>query len=140
MSNEYFLDFTKQYETFAQELLYFVGAQKWEQAFIKYEIYNQMISIERWFVFNNQEFWFGNEIIDEIRNNSSQSVYYIRDTMLKNTGHRIWGLVFTLYPDGKFEIEYDYNKPEDYEETDDMMTADEINNILNAYSDCKKQA
>ena len=32
------------------------------------------------------------------------------------TGDRIWGLTFTLYPTGKFNLEYDYNKPENYEE------------------------
>jgi hypothetical protein len=25
-------------------------------------------------------------------------------------------LVFILYPDGRFNIEYDYNKPKDYDE------------------------
>jgi len=36
-------------------------------------------------------------------------------------------LTFTLYHDGKFEIEYDYNIPEDYEETDEVITVEEIN-------------
>ena len=36
-------------------------------------------------------------------------------------------LTFTLYHDGKFEIEYDYNTPEDYEETDEVITVEEIN-------------
>jgi hypothetical protein len=35
---------------------------------------------------------------------------------------RIWGLTFTLFPTGKFKIEYDYNKPEGYEETDGAIT------------------
>lgn len=130
MSKEYVLDFTQQYEFFAQELLYFIGTQKWQQAHIKYEVYDQMISIERWFIFENQEFWLGNEISDEIWDNSSKSIYYIRNTMLENTGHRIWGIVFTLYPDGKFEIEYDYNKPEDYEESNAVILGDEINQSL----------
>ena len=109
---------------------FFVGTQQWQQAHVKYEVFNQMIAIERWFVFKNQEFWLGNEIPDEIWDNSSKSVYYIRDKMLENTGHRIWGLLFTLYPDGRFEIEYDYNKPDDYEESDDVISGDEINQSL----------
>lgn len=131
MSNKYILDFTQQYEFFAQELLYFIGTQQWQKAYIKYEVYNQMISIEKWFIFENQEFWLGNEIPDEIWDNSSKSVYYIKDKMLEKTGHRIWGLIFTLYPNGKFEIEYDYNKPEDYEESDDIILGNEINQSLN---------
>lgn len=130
MTDKSILDFTQQYEFFAQELLFFVGTQQWQQAHVKYEVFNQMISIERWFVFKNQEFWLGNEIPDEIWDNSSKSVYYIRDKMLENMGHRIWGLLFTLYPDGKFEIEYDYDKPDDYEESDDIILGDEINQSL----------
>ncbi|MCD4756896.1 MAG: hypothetical protein K8R39_01350 [Arcobacteraceae bacterium] len=40
----------------------------------------------------------------------------LRDQILKETGRRIWGLTFTLYPDGKYEIEYDYNIPEGFNE------------------------
>lgn len=57
----------------------------------------------------------------------STAALYLRDNLLATTGQRIWGLTFTLYPDGKFNIEYDYNKPEDYEETDEVITGDEIN-------------
>lgn len=51
----------------------------------------------------------------------------LKDNMLKLSGDKIWGLTFTLYPDGKFAIEYDYDKPEDYEETDEVITREEIN-------------
>ncbi|PIE46577.1 MAG: hypothetical protein CSA42_07770 [Gammaproteobacteria bacterium] len=57
----------------------------------------------------------------------NDSLILLRDLMLKEMKERIWGLTFTLYPDGKFEIEYDYNKPEDYEETDEVITGEEIN-------------
>jgi hypothetical protein len=43
-------------------------------------------------------------------------------------------LTFTLYPNGKFNLEYDYNKPEGYEETDDIITGDEMNASLNLLS------
>ena len=55
---------------------------------------------------------------------------FLRDDLLRTTGQRIWGLTFTLYPDGKFKIEYDYNKPEGYEETNEVITGDEINASL----------
>jgi len=35
------------------------------------------------------------------------------------------GLTFILYPNGKFNIEYDYNKPEGDEETDETITGTE---------------
>ena len=49
---------------------------------------------------------------------------FLRELMLKATGHRIWGLTFTLYPDGKFNIEYDYDKPAVYEDTDETIDVD----------------
>lgn len=47
---------------------------------------------------------------------------YLRDDLLQTTGNRIWGLTFTLYPDGKFNIDYDYEKPEDYDDSDDAIS------------------
>lgn len=49
---------------------------------------------------------------------------FLRDDLLKTTGQRIWGLTFTLFPDGKFRIEYNYDKPEGYEETDETLDVD----------------
>ena len=60
----------------------------------------------------------------------AKALYFLRDDLLRTTGQRIWGLTFTLFPDGKFKIEYDYNKPEGYEETDEVITGDEINASL----------
>ena len=34
---------------------------------------------------------------------------------------RASALEFRLAPDGTFKIEYDYNKPDDYEETDEQV-------------------
>lgn len=31
---------------------------------------------------------------------------------------------FTLYPDGEFDVEYDYNKPENYEEADELVAGE----------------
>ncbi len=61
-----------------------------------------------------------------------KAALFLRDNILATTGQRIWGLTFTLYPDGKFNIEYDYNKPADYEETDEVITGDEINQNLSS--------
>jgi len=51
----------------------------------------------------------------------SDACIFLRDDLLKTTGQRIWGLIFILFPDGKFRIEYDYDKPEGYEETDETI-------------------
>ncbi|MDQ7990411.1 MAG: hypothetical protein REI09_12315 [Candidatus Dactylopiibacterium sp.] len=60
----------------------------------------------------------------------SDEVVFLRDNILETTGQRIWGLSFTLYPDGKFDIEYDYDKPEGYEETDETVSGDEASSSL----------
>ena len=52
---------------------------------------------------------------------------FIRYRIVNLTGDRIRGLTFTLYFSSKFEIEYDYNKPKNYEETGELITGDEIN-------------
>ena len=72
---------------------------------------------------------FSGDIVDESKSvrSISTACFYLRDNLLSTTGQRIWGLTFTLYPNGKFNIEYDYNKPADYEESDDVITGDEIN-------------
>ncbi|MDM0030450.1 hypothetical protein [Variovorax saccharolyticus] len=67
--------------------------------------------------------------IDRINN----AVLFLRDTLLHATGQRVWGIIFTLHSDGKFNIQYDYIKPEGYEETDQTIDvsladfADQIN-------------
>lgn len=49
------------------------------------------------------------------------ALLFLRDELLHTTGQRIWGLTFTLYPDGQFNIEYDYNKPEWYDEEEEAQ-------------------
>lgn len=55
----------------------------------------------------------------------SRAIRFLREKLLRDSGARIWGLTFTLYPDGKFHIDYDYNKPEDYEETEETLDLNE---------------
>ena len=117
----------KAYEILAKELLEFIGNNNWDKAVSKYEIFSKMISKERSFFIDNKEIWDGEEISKEVRTNASNAAYYIKDFLIENQGDRIWGLTFTLYPNGKFEIEFDYNKPEGYEETHEFITGEEIN-------------
>ena len=61
----------------------------------------------------------------EISEEANQACRTLASNLLATTGERIWGLTFTLFPDGKFKIEYDYNKPEGYEETDETISMDD---------------
>jgi hypothetical protein len=58
---------------------------------------------------------------------AGDAAIFLRDDLLRTTEQRIWGLTLTLYPTGKFNIEYDYEKPEGYEETDEVISGEEIN-------------
>lgn len=72
----------------------------------------------------------GTDFSRDISSAATTAVRFLRDHLLATTGRRIWGLTFTLYPDGKYDIEYDYTKPSDYEEIDEVITGEEINQSL----------
>jgi len=55
----------------------------------------------------------------------SDAIIGLRDHLLRTTGQRIYGLTFTLTPDGKFTIDYDYERPADYDDSDDTISLEE---------------
>lgn len=122
----------KAYFSLAGYLIDFINSRHWQQAGVSAEITRSAVTLlNHWLMqdgeVNEKAMGWGSS---EIRNNAMEAVRYLRDNLLATSGQRIWGLTFTLYPDGKFNIEYDYNKPEDYEETDEVITGDEINESL----------
>ena len=115
------------YQSLSESLLFYSNDKKWDKLVLSTIIFYKMTQSSYMLIHKN-------EIVDknimipiEILGNESDSLLFLRDHLLNLTGDRIWGLTFTLYPDGKFEIEYDYNKPEDYEESDEVITGEEIN-------------
>jgi hypothetical protein len=111
------------YEAFAREILHFANAKlrPWEQAVGIYGIFNTMVSSEWYVLSGGIKDEKGEAPPSDLSLLASDAVHFLRDNFLKTTGDRIWGLTFTLLPTGKFNIQYDYNKPEDYEETDDTV-------------------
>lgn len=100
------------------------GANDWSRLELRVRIFGSMVSSE-FFVFS--------DAVDETKYVQSirEKCIYLRDEHLRTTGRRIWGLTFTLYPDGKYHIEYDYQKPADYEDDPaDTIDGDEINQRL----------
>jgi hypothetical protein len=116
------------YELIANKMMATVNIQDWERLELRAGIFDAMVS--------NEFFVFSKDFIDDTKavRSISDAALYLRDDLLRTTGARIWGLTFTLYPNGKFNLEYDYNKPEGYEETDDIITGDEMNASLNLLS------
>ena len=112
------------YESIAKKMLTAFDVPEWHHLELRAKIFNAMV--------RSEFFVFVGDLVDETKyvKSISDACFYLRDDLLRTTGQRIWGLTFTLYPTGKFNIEYDYNKPEDYEETDEVITGDEINASL----------
>lgn len=117
------------YKMLALTVLDFIKDRSWTKGFCRCSIYAGMVKSEQWLEIN--------DVIDEKALgwprsdlSPSEATEFLRDDLVKKTGDKIWGLTFTLHPNGKFNIEYDYNKPADYEETDDVITGDEINQSI----------
>ena len=62
---------------------------------------------------------------DVIGDKAASAACLLRDHLLQTTGQRIYGLSFTLYPDGKFSLDYDYERPADYDDSEDTISLDE---------------
>jgi hypothetical protein len=119
------------YRALAIYLQAFVGSRAWDMARCKMAIFQNMARGDQCFEYKGEVHESGGfEADDDAIWNGLDASIYIRNVMLENTGHRIWGLTFTLFSDGKFDIEFDYSKPSDYEESDETISGEEINQSL----------
>ncbi|WP_146744640.1 hypothetical protein [Herbaspirillum rubrisubalbicans] len=122
------------YKYIALEILSFIGDRQWESGGAKYEIWNQSIGTSWWLEFNGVRDETGSFPAREASALASEAVRFLRQEIIKTTGDRIWGVNFSLYPDGKFNVEYDYNKQNGLDESAETISGDEINMSLNRIS------
>jgi len=115
----------KAYVVITEKMIGAQNSENWQKLVLNVAIRSKMVSSD--FVI------FLNHGIDETKyvKSISDACFFLRDNILATTGERIWGLTFTLNREGKFNIEYDYNKPEGYEESEEGITGEEINQSLN---------
>jgi hypothetical protein len=103
------------YEEIAKGALDFLKGREWDKVVCEVKIYSQMAEIKHYFVKNGVQtktaLGWGNSNIK-----NGEAAIFLRDDLLKTTGHRAWGLTYTLLPTGKMNIEYSYDKPKGYEE------------------------
>ncbi|MBK9446258.1 MAG: hypothetical protein IPO00_09270 [Betaproteobacteria bacterium] len=100
----------------------FVNGRAWEKRFGKYGLFPKMVDPNVGYESGEKLDEKGECPPDEINKAACKAVQFLRNYLLRTTNKRIWGLTFTLYPDGKFNIEYDYNKPEEYDENEDPIS------------------
>ncbi|MEG2817687.1 MAG: hypothetical protein RR855_12290 [Comamonas sp.] len=121
------------YQDISQSIMNFIGGRTWDFGVFESVIYSKMTQSTWYLVYdglkNEKSIGRGDRWID-----SGGAALLLREDILRTTGKRIWGLEFILYPDGKFKIEYNYDKPEGYEETDETISGDEINSLLSEMS------
>lgn len=111
------------YQLIAKSIIDFTQDRKWDKGICECQIFSKMASATHYIEYENIEDsialgWPSSGI------SAGDAALFLRDDLLKTTGQRIWGLTFTLFPDGKFRIEYDYDKPHGYEETDETVVID----------------
>lgn len=110
------------YKKLASYVLAYEGDRSWESAGCKFLIYSKMASGSQWLVSGGMRDEIGGfEGSEDALWAGLDAALFIRDDLLSTTGQRIWGLMFTLYPDGKFNIDYDYKIPDGYEETNETI-------------------
>lgn len=118
----------------ALEVLSFISDRQWESGGAAYETWSQSIGTSWWLEFNGVRDETGSFPAREASALASEAVRFLCQEVIKTTGHRIWGLEFSLCPDGKFNVEYDYHKPNDLDESDETIGGDEVNVSLNRIS------
>jgi hypothetical protein len=124
------------YEAVAQYLWGFIGGREWSKAVALFTVFPDYVRGEQWLFNSNDEIdsFGGFEGGSQPMFRGLDAASYLRDEMLRTTGDLIWGIKFTLYPSGKFEIEYDYNKPAEYEDSDEIISIEDavgrLNNLL----------
>lgn len=120
------------YGHLANLIVEFIASRDWDVCGVKAQITPGSVTIfGHWLQWQGKideraVGWGNNEVL----RSATDAIRFLRDDLLQTTGQRIWGLTFTLFPDGKFKIEYDYNKPKGYEETDEVINGNEINQSI----------
>ncbi len=118
------MEFEKLYEALAADLLAFVADSPWNSAQVEIEtVWKKSTSTSYSRSFNGETIVNDRFPSLEVSGPAADAACSLRDYYYKTTGQRIWGLTFTLHPDGKFNIDYNYNRPEWYTEEDELADA-----------------
>jgi len=118
------------YSQIANGILWFVQEDEWSCAKASVSIWHSSTQVSYTRIAGEKKITDDRFPPLNIALDSSDAFLFLRDRLLEMTGQRIWGMEFTLFTDGTFEIEYDYSVPIGYEETDESISGIEINQSL----------
>ena len=104
------------YKLIIQEAVAEAGNLQWDSLITEKKIFNKMRKSEYWVIFRGDKLQCGGNAPIELSYQASNATLFLRDNLLETTGQRIWGFTFTYHKNGKFNIEYDYNKPEGFDD------------------------
>jgi hypothetical protein len=104
------------YLSIVEEALAEAGSSPWDLLIIDKKIFNKACRTQHWLMFNNLKMQGNGDAPIDLRSKATKAALFLRDNLLETTGVRIWGLIFYYYKDGKFEVEYDYTKPEGFDD------------------------
>ena len=112
------------YGELALGVMDFLKDRPWESASCECRLFPGMVRSSHWYINGgtketNGLGWPDTSIA------VSDAATFLRDHLLQTTGQRIYGLSFTLYPDGKLSLDYDYERPADYDDSEDTISLDE---------------
>lgn len=105
----------------------------WDKFELNVVVYNENCQIQTELTYKKSIKFFEFDINSVFELNDY--IIFLRDTILKETGKRIWGLTFTLYPDGAYEIQYDYNVPEGFNEKGEWIGEEHNNEAVSELFD-----
>lgn len=127
------------YISLANYVQAFIGSRQWDTAGCSMRILSKTANGTQWLIYQgSREERGGFEDNPKAIWDGLDAALFLRDDLLKTTGQRIWGLTFILYPTGMFNITYDHDKPEGYEESDDSINlGGALSSLQNVLADDK---
>lgn len=121
-----------------KELIEFANNRPWDKLIVSYQIFNSGTHPTKYILnFNGQDDNKYYDISSETGIKAMTELLSLRDKILEETGKRIWGLTLTLYQDGKYDIEYDYNVPEGFNEKGEWIGEEDFGEVTEFFDNIR---
>jgi hypothetical protein len=100
------------YKAFAHYLIASANNIEYDKMILELEVSESMTRSTCWGYANEVKKSIGKSLPSQLEGELNRAAFFLRSNMLEMTKECIWTIVFTLYPDNKFNISYGYDKPE----------------------------